>query len=441
MKKVITYGTFDLLHHGHIRLLERAKALGDYLIVGITSDDFDKQRGKINVAQPLMERLEAVRATHLADEIIVEEYEGQKIDDIKKYGVDIFTVGSDWEGHFDYLNEYCQVVYLPRTEGVSSTQIREKRAAIRLGLVGNASFLNKVITETGFVNGLDIAAVCTSAPSVITSPLGDDVIVTDSFEELLEKVDAVYIRSLPADHAAQIRQALETGRHVLCESPLTLDPAQADELFALAADKGLTLMEAIKTAYSTAFMRLLLLVKGGAIGDVVSIDSTCTSLRADSSLITDWNGIYEWGPTALLPVLSLLGSDWRDLRMYVRYSNEQPRTDSFTKMDFLYDKAVASIKVGDGVKSEGDLVISGTSGYIYVPAPWWKTDYFEVRYEDVSRNKRHFYQLDGEGIRYELVAFVRSIEGNGHGAIDEKVTGGIAQIMKRFVSGDGVERI
>ncbi len=441
MKKVITYGTFDLLHHGHIRLLERAKALGDYLIVGITSDDFDKQRGKINVAQPLMERLEAVRATHLADEIIVEEYEGQKIDDIKKYGVDIFTVGSDWEGHFDYLNEYCQVVYLPRTEGVSSTQIREKRAAIRLGLVGNASFLNKVITETGFVNGLDIAAVCTSAPSVITSPLGDDVIVTDRFEELLEKVDAVYIRSLPADHAAQIRQALEAGRHVLCESPLTLDPAQADELFALAADKGLTLMEAIKTAYSTAFMRLLLLVKGGAIGDVVSIDSTCTSLRADSNLITDWNGIYEWGPTALLPVLSLLGSGWRDLRMYVRYSNEQTRTDSFTKMDFLYDKAVASIKVGDGVKSEGDLVISGTSGYIYVPAPWWKTDYFELRYEDVSRNKRHFYQLDGEGIRYELVAFVRSIEGNGHGAIDEKVTGGIAQIMKRFVSGDGVERI
>ena len=100
-----------------------------------------------------------------------------------------------------------------------------------------------------------------------------------------------------------------------------------------------------------------------------------------------------------------------------------------------------SVNKRTGVKSEGDLVISGTSGYIYVPAPWWKTDYFELRYEDVSRNKRHFYQLDGEGIRYELVAFVRSIEGNGHGAIDEKVTGGIAQIMKRFVSGDGVERI
>ena len=106
MVKVITYGTYDLLHYGHIKLLERAKALGDYLIVGVTADDFDKTRGKINVQQSLMERIEAVRATGLADKIIVEEYEGQKIDDIRRYDVDIFTVGSDWAGKFDYLNEY-----------------------------------------------------------------------------------------------------------------------------------------------------------------------------------------------------------------------------------------------------------------------------------------------------------------------------------------------
>ena len=113
MTRVITYGTYDLLHRGHIRLLERAKALGDYLIVGVTAEDFDRKRGKINVQQSLMERIEAVRATGLADEIIVEEYEGQKIDDIRRYHIDIFTVGSDWVGVFDYLREYCQVVYLP----------------------------------------------------------------------------------------------------------------------------------------------------------------------------------------------------------------------------------------------------------------------------------------------------------------------------------------
>ena len=110
MKKVITYGTYDLLHYGHIRLLERAKALGDYLIVGVTADDFDKTRGKINVQQSLMERIEGVRATGIADEIIIEEYEGQKIDDIQRYGVDIFTVGDDWVGKFDYLNEYWKTI-------------------------------------------------------------------------------------------------------------------------------------------------------------------------------------------------------------------------------------------------------------------------------------------------------------------------------------------
>src|SRR5574344_2011333 len=127
MIKVITYGTYDLLHKGHIRLLERAKALGDYLIVGVTADSFDRERGKINVPRTLLERIDAVRATGLADEIIVEEYEGQKIDDIIKYDIDIFTVGSDWVGKFDYINEYCKVVYLDRTEGVSSSEIREQK--------------------------------------------------------------------------------------------------------------------------------------------------------------------------------------------------------------------------------------------------------------------------------------------------------------------------
>ena len=127
MIKVITYGTYDLLHFGHIRLLERAKALGDYLIVGVTSDDYDKTRGKINNQQSLIERIASVEATGLADEIIVEEYEGQKIDDIKSHNIDIFAIGSDWKGKFDYLSEYCKVVYLERTEGISSSDIRAQK--------------------------------------------------------------------------------------------------------------------------------------------------------------------------------------------------------------------------------------------------------------------------------------------------------------------------
>ena len=98
MKKVITYGTFDLLHYGHINLLKRAKALGDYLIVGVTTDSFDISRGKLNVQQSLMERIQAVKDTGLADEVIPEEYIGQKIDDIRRYHIDVFAIGSDWEG-------------------------------------------------------------------------------------------------------------------------------------------------------------------------------------------------------------------------------------------------------------------------------------------------------------------------------------------------------
>ena len=145
MVKVITYGTYDLLHFGHIRLLERAKALGDYLIVGVTADDFDIIRGKINVQQSLMERVEAVRAIGIAYEIIIEEYEGQKIDDIQKYGIDIFTVGSDWTGTFDYLNEYCKVVYLDRTQGVSSSELRSQNHEIVIGVeIGRASCRERV---------------------------------------------------------------------------------------------------------------------------------------------------------------------------------------------------------------------------------------------------------------------------------------------------------
>ena len=171
MKKVITYGTYDLLHRGHIRLLERAKALGDYLIVGVTADGFDRARGKINVQQSLMERIEAVKATGIADEIIVEEYEGQKIDDIQRYGVDIFTVGSDWKGHFDYLKDYCDVVYLERTQGISSSDLRSEEKKIRLGLVGESNIVNKFEQESHYVNGLTISGVCTQD----TSLLNEDV--------------------------------------------------------------------------------------------------------------------------------------------------------------------------------------------------------------------------------------------------------------------------
>ena len=438
MVKVITYGTYDLLHYGHIRLLERAKALGDYLIVGVTADDFDKTRGKINVQQSLIERVEAVRKTGLADQIIIEEYEGQKIDDIKKYDVDIFTVGSDWVGQFDYLNEYCKVVYLERTQGVSSTELRDKKRSVNLGIVGDSLFLNKVATECDFVNGIHVHGVCTESLEILNDKIRQLPVITEEYSELLEHVDAVYLRSKPEKHYEQAKEALERGKHVLCESPVTLDGRQTEELLKLAEKKNLVFMEALKTAYATAYARLLLLAKGGRIGEIVSVDATCTSLnhidfQDEKQIKQNWNCIYEWGPTAVLPVFQLLGADYKEKHVTSRFSDPEEKFDNFTKMDFLYPHAVASIKVGYGVKSEGELIVSGTKGYIYVPAPWWKTDYFEIRYENPANNKRYFYQLDGEGIRYELVAFARAIDsGVKTTQIDEPVSRSISDIMGEF---------
>lgn len=448
MKKVITYGTFDLLHYGHIRLLERAKALGDYLIVGVTADDFDKTRGKINVQQPLMERIKAVRATGIADEIIVEEYEGQKIDDIKRLNVDIFTVGSDWIGKFDYLNEYCRVVYLERTEGVSSSDIRSEERLLKIGVIGEvASVVGKYIEETKYVNGLVVSGVLTEDLKISEALKNNGICKFKSFDELLCNSDAVYIVSHPSTHFLYSERALEAGKHVLCESPIALKKGECSFLFDLAKKNGLVLMEAIKTAYATAYNRLLLLVKGGKIGNVYSIDSTCTSLRdIEEDRETDyskiWSSICSWGPTAMLPVLQILGTDYTHKEITTCIIDEASQFDAFTKIDFRYSGAVASIKVGKAVKAEGNLIIAGSKGYVYVPAPWWKTDYFEIRYEDPSNNKRYFYQLDGEGIRYELVAFVKSIHTQRDDYyISRSQTEKIAEIMGDYYSERDVKKI
>lgn len=127
MKRVLTYGTYDLLHYGHIRLLKRAKALGDYLIVAISTDEFNALKGKkaYHNYETRKEMLEAVRYVDL---VIPEETWEQKIDDVKKYEVDIVVMGGDWKGsdRFEYLRDYCELVYLDRTEGVSTTQIKQE---------------------------------------------------------------------------------------------------------------------------------------------------------------------------------------------------------------------------------------------------------------------------------------------------------------------------
>lgn len=436
MKKVITYGSFDLFHFGHQRLLERAKALGDYLIVGVTSDDYDRTRGKVNVEQSLADRIAAVKATGLADKIIVEEYDGQKIDDIKKYNVDIFTIGSDWEGKFDYLSNYCEVVYLERTKGVSSSEIRTEQRALNFGLIGDYStnYFKKIIKEAKVVNGLNLVGVCPENPSVETI---DDIKKFGKLDELLDEVDAVYIKTSYEKRASFVKKALKKSKHVLCEAPICLDPKECQELFDLAKEKGCILMDAIRTAYSTAYKRLSLLAEIGKVGKVLSVDATCTNMTKNDPERSA--SLYEWGPNALLPVFQILGTNYKDKTIFSHFDETG---DVYTKINFVYDSAVASVSVAEGAKSEGELIITGTKAYIYVPAPWWKTEYFELRYENPAYNRRYFYQLDGEGIRYELVEFIRAIKDkNDVPRIDREITLKTCKIMQEFKEGKNIIKI
>lgn len=438
MKKVITYGTFDLLHQGHMNLLRRAKALGDELIVGVTNDNFDRERGKLNVKNNILERVEAVKATGLADKIIIEDYVGQKIDDIQRYGVDIFAIGSDWEGQFDYLEEYCEVVYLPRTEGISSTMLRNKdRDTFDIGIVGTGRIAARFVPEAAFVDSVRVKSVY-NPDAVEAEAFGRRFSLeafSGDFVDFLKNLDAVYIASPHLTHYDYAKAALRNGKHVLCEIPLTLSQAHAEELYAYAKEHSLILLEASKTAFCPAFNHIVTLVKSGIIGDVVDVQASISKMVEPPCREFDremaGGAVNEHASLTLLPAIKILGTGYKDLSFH---SKVRDGVDVYTKVVVNYPFATASATLGIGVKTEGNLVISGTLGYVYVPAPWWLTSFFELRYEDQRKNKKFFYSYEGDGLRYELQEFV-SIIMDGRTS-SYKLTGrescAIAGIIEKF---------
>lgn len=446
MIRVITYGTYDLLHQGHINLLRRAKELGDYLIVGVTSDSFDRGRGKLNVRNNVLERVEAVKATGYADEVIIEDYLGQKIDDIQKYDVDIFAIGSDWEGKFDYLNEYCKVVYLPRTEGISSTMLRaESQDTFRFGIIGSGRIANRFVPETKVVNGALVVAVLNPDKDEAESfANAHSIEAYTDFESFIEKVDVVYIASPHLTHYEYIKRSLLLGKHVLCEIPFTLKKEEALELYRLAEERNLVLMEASKTAYCPAFGHIVTLVKSGVIGDVVDVKASLSKMVEPPIRELDaeqaGGAMTEHAPLTVMAIIKLLGIDWKDIDFHTKM---EKGVDIYTKGVINYPHATSSFTLGIGVKTEGNLIISGTKGYVYVPAPWWLTSYFEVRYEDQVKNKKYFYSYDGEGLRYEIQEFLSMIVNERRSCykLRRRESVAIAEIIEKYRNGENVTEI
>lgn len=443
MTKVITYGTFDLFHEGHYRLLERAKALGDYLIVGVTTEGYDLSRGKLNVVDDLLTRIENVRKTGFADEIIIEESVGQKVSDVKKYQIDIFTVGSDWVGAFDYMEEYCKVVYLERTKNVSSTMLRNRNFKIqRIGIIGTGRIARRFLTESKCVSGVNVQGVYNPHMESATKFAKEhEIDVFRSLDELYAQSDIVYVASPHASHYSYAKDALLHDKHVICEKPFVLEKNQAEELFALAKERNRVLFEGIKTAYCPGFNNLVNVACSGIIGSIRYVDACFTKLEGkETRELTDikYGGSFlELGSYCLLPAIKFFGCDYEEVTFDSIHGENG--LDLFTKASLRFPKGLATVTCGLGVKSDGRLLVAGTKGYIVADAPWWKTTYFEVHFEDVNKVEKYSERFLGDGLRYEISALLRQINGNTRSEFKLTRSESIAMagIMEKFMEKEG----
>ena len=415
IKTVITYGTYDLLHEGHINILRRAKEYGDRLIVGVTSEDYDRYRGKMTVVQSVDERVLAISKLGFVDEVIVEHHKFQKPVDMQKYDVDYFVIGDDWVGKFDYLNEFTQVVYLPRTVGISSTMLRSKmKHETRIGVVGTGRIAKRFVEESEVVSTVSVRSVISRNMDNVEQFLKASGVPFgfDNFDLFLDSgIDAVYVASPHESHYVYAKKALLAGKHVLCEKPVTLNTDELDELFEIAKKNDLVLLEAIKTAFFLGFTKILTDIGKGKIGEVKEVRASFSKLIHDKSS-REWTSshggaINEFASYPLLLVQKILGAPIET-------------TTYETKSNGVTDYAtVASRHAGDkfsfstvaiGAKTEGSAVITGTEGYIYIPAPWWLTKKFYIRSEDTSEESIRLFDLDGDGLRYEIAEFAAMVQ-------------------------------
>lgn len=397
MKTIITYGTYDLFHTGHYNIIKRAKDRGDYLIVGVTSDAYDKTRGKLNVKQSVSERIENVKKTGLADKIIVEEYMGQKIDDIIKYNVDELVIGSDWLGKFDYLKEYCDVVYLERTKGVSSTQLRKEQFGIlKIGYAGHYKKSRDIILESKYVSGLEFTISYNVDEKIALKICKENMLedYTTNFDDFLNKVDAVYITQMDNQYE-YIKKSLENKKSVLFERNADIKEKEINKLYNLAKENNLVLFEALNTFYCPGFSRFSSMLKAGSIGSVKSIDITYSN---EQKTVKDAL-IYP-----LMAIAKILGTNYTSIDKFDVYEKNKI---IYRKLIIKYDNSIATIQVSQGMNLNDEITAIGTNGYTIVEKPWWKTETFTIYNREKTR--KHSFDYDEEGIRYELSDFLNTV--------------------------------
>lgn len=397
MKKVITYGTFDLFHQGHYNIIKRAKDLGDYLIVGVTSESYDIERGKLNVRDSLLTRIENVRKTGLADEIIVEEYQGQKINDVIKYNIDTLVVGSDWRGKFDYLKNYCNVVYLERTKNISSTQIREETNQIfRIGIITDNQDDGDMISETRFVSGLHVESVFSEDPENAKKFCDHFELDSwhDSMDSFLDSVDLVYIHTPISTRYAYARQALLKKKYVICDGPATLLHWQQEDLLQLAGKNQVVMVDKIVLAYLRAFTQLVWLLRGGLIGSILNVSCSISSREYESDDMTSMLAV------SIFVVLKLLGLSCLSVSKTPLYDEDGRIV--YQQISLHFPNSIGTIQVGTSAGITSKMEVIGTRGRVMIPDNWWHMGYFEAMIKGSPTLKRYSFNFEGSGLRYLL---------------------------------------
>ena len=412
MKKVITYGTFDLFHKGHYNILKRAKEAGDYLIVGVTGESYDAERGKLSVRDSLATRIENVRKTGFADQIIVEEYLGQKIQDIIKYGVDILVIGSDWKGKFDHLSKYCEVRYLERTKDISSTQLREEMRTYSFGIVTDDLCDNDNVTEPKHVSGIHVKSIYSGTREIaerFCEKYELDRGYTD-YDEFLESVDIVYIKSERSSRVAYIEGAIKKHRHVICDAPYTLDPDEMCRLHKAAEEAGVILINNITTVYLQAFGQLLWMARGNLIGDLVSVECSISRDYFEPDQQPDF---YELSYYALCAIAKIMGTGYDSCNHKLV---ESDNGTMYGMINLVYGNSIAGAEICLDVESDCGMTITGSEGTIIVPEDWWRIGYFKLRRKGEREFKRYCSNFEGNGFRY-LIQSVLSVIRSGRSAV------------------------
>jgi len=414
-KTIITYGTYDMLHHGHLRLLKRAKELGDYLIVGVTDEIYDRSRGKLNVSESTKKRMKAIEELDFVDKVILEMHKNQKAEDMVKYNVDIFAIGDDWIGAFDYLNKYTKVHYLARTEGISSTKLRKETFnTIKIGMVGLGHDTQAFIDEAAFVSNVKINRIYSDDFLAIKEFTKDNEEIRyghDNYDEFLDtSIKAVYLNTASEEHYVLIKKALQAGKHVLCENPLAIDKNELKELLALAKKEKKVLLTALRTAFLPAFSQLLKELDSGVIGEIREVRATRTNLLKEMDYPESF--IAQGATNILVSYPSLLVNKVLGKRKKISFFDHLEDGYDTSNLIITTHKngALGMSRVATGMKSEGDAVISGTKGYIYIPSPWWQTKTFYVRFEDTHKSYTYNYELEGCGLRYMIAEFSSLIQ-------------------------------